>query len=135
MILFFLLKITRVGHRTLQAFQEGQVIDLLANDIQRLESAPRWFFEMIAMTYFIPVVIYLVLKLFHLGALVGVFFFLGIVPYFLFVSYLVGKLRWQTAKVSDKRITLMNELVSGIRAVKTEAWEENYQKRVKEIRK
>ena len=129
------LQITRVEHQTLQQFREGQVIDLLSNDLQRLELAPRYFFDMIAITYFIPLVVYLFLNLFDWRALAGILFLLVIVLYFLFVSYLVGKLRWQTAHVTDKRIALMNELVSGIRAVKTHAWEQNYEERVKEIRR
>lgn len=125
-------KITLVG---LQEFQEGHVIDLLSNDIQRMELAVRYGFEMISIIFLAPVSIYVFLNLFHWRALTGVLVLFGVVPYFLFVSYLIGKLRWQTAQVSDKRITLTNELLSGIRAVKTQACEQNYGERLKEIRK
>ncbi|XP_068705945.1 ATP-binding cassette sub-family C member 4-like isoform X2 [Montipora foliosa] len=128
-------KITLVGHRTLQEFQEGHVIDLLSNDIQRLELAPRWFFDMVFLIYFIPVVLYLYFKLFKWQAFAGMLFLLGLVPYFLFVSHLFGKLRGQTAEVSDKRIAHMNELVSGIRSVKTQACELHCAESVQELRR
>ena len=111
------------------------MIDLLSNDLQRIELAPRWFFDMILFTFFTPVVLYLFLNLFQWEALAGIIFFPALFPYYFFVSFVVGKLRLQTAEVTDKRIALMNELVSGIRAVKTQAWEQNYEEKVKAIRR
>ena len=124
-----------MGHQTLKEFQQGHVIDLLSNDIQRLELAPRWFFELLFLIYGVPIVFYLFLNLFHWTALAGVLFLMLLVPYLILVSFLAGKLRRQTAVVSDQRIAGMNELVSGIRAVKTHAWENNYRDRIKEIRR
>ena len=85
--------------------------------------------------YFIPVALYLYFKLFKWQAFAGTLFLVGLVPYFLFVSHLFGKLRGQTAEVSDKRIAHMNELVSGIRSVKTQACELHYEESVQEIRR
>ena len=133
--LLLLLQVTLVGHRTLQEFQEGHVIDLLSNDLQRIELAPRWFSAMIWFIFFTPLILILFLNLFHWEALVGILFLLSLVPYFFFVSFVVGKLRRQTAEVSDKRIALMNELVSGIRAVKTQAREQNYEEKVRGTRR
>lgn len=62
-------------------------------------------------------------------------FLVGFAPYFIIVSNLIGKLRQQTASVSDKSIAIMNKLVSGMHSVKTQAWEENYKESVKEIRR
>ena len=129
------LQITRVGHQTLQEFQQGHVIDLLSNDVQRLELAPRWFFDILCLIFSVPIVLYLFLNLFHWTALAGVLYLMLLVPYLILVSFLAGKLRRQTALVSDQRIAVMNELVSGIRAVKTHAWENSYRDKVKEIRR
>ena len=75
------------------------------------------------------------LNLFHWTALAGVLFLMILVPYLILVSFLAGKLRRQTALVSDQRIAVMNELVPGIRAVKAHAWENNYRDRIKKIRR
>ena len=84
---------------------------------------------------YLPVVIYLLINLFHWTVLAGLLFLTALVPYFMTVSFFVGKLRKQTALVSDQRISVMNELVSGIRDVKTHAWENNYRDAVKDIRR
>ena len=94
-----------------------------------------WFFDIFISTYYIPIVLYLFLALFHWEALAGGLFLASLAAFFLLASHLIGRLRQQTAEISDKRIAIMNELVSGIRAVKTQAWEDNYDESVKEIRR
>ena len=51
------------------------------------------------------------------------------------ISSVCARLRQETAEVADRRISLMNELVTGIRVLKTHAWEENYREKVEEIRR
>ena len=51
------------------------------------------------------------------------------------ISSFCARLREETAEVTDRRISLMNELVSGIRAIKTHAWEDNYREKVQEVRR
>lgn len=65
----------------------------------------------------------------------GVFFLVVLIPCVLIISARCAQLRQQTAEVSDRRILLMNELVSGIRALKTHAWEEKYGEKIQEVRK
>ena len=45
------------------------------------------------------------------------------------------KLRLGTATVSDQRISLMNQVVSGIGTVKMHAWEDEYGQKIKHIRR
>jgi len=40
----------------------------------------------------------------------------------------------KTAKVTDQRLSVVNEMVTGIRALKTHAWEKNYRKKIQEVR-
>ena len=68
-------------------------------------------------------------------ATMGVIFFCLLVPYFVGLSHAGGKLHRLTAAESDRRISLMNEVVSGIRAIKTHAWEDQYRKEIKSTRR
>ncbi len=65
----------------------------------------------------------------------GVLFLCLLVPYFAGLSYAGAALRLRTAAVSDRRISLMNQIVSGIRAIKTQAWEDEYQEKIKHTRR
>jgi len=51
------------------------------------------------------------------------------------LSYAGAALRLRTAAVSDRRISLINQVISGIRAIKTHAWEDEYREKIKNMRK
>ena len=57
--------------------------------------------------------IFLMYNLIGWQAVTGVFFLCILMPYFAVLSYANTKLRLGTATVSDQRISLMNQVVSG----------------------
>ncbi|KAK2551557.1 ATP-binding cassette subfamily C member 4 [Acropora cervicornis] len=65
----------------------------------------------------------------------SVLFLCCFVPYFAGLSTASAKLRLHTAAESDRCISLMNQVVSGIRAVKTHAWEGEYREKIKTSRR
>ncbi|XP_078361825.1 ATP-binding cassette sub-family C member 4-like [Oculina patagonica] len=130
------LKTLDISKHVLSKFTTGQVIDLVSNDVQRLDETTVMCFVTAAFTPFVLVVIMALLLVFvGWQAVMGVTFFVFVVPYFVVLSYLGGKLRKRTAAESDRRISLMNEVVSGIRAIKTHAWEDEYGKKIKNARR
>ena len=58
-----------------------------------------------------------------------------LVPYFAALSSLCATLRRRTAAVSDRRFSLLNQVISGIRAIKTHAWEDEFRGKIKRIRR
>ena len=70
--------------------------------------------------------IFLIYNLIGWQAATGVFFLGILMLYFAVLSYANTKLRLGTATVSDQRISLMNQVVSGIGTVKMHAWEDEY---------
>jgi len=65
----------------------------------------------------------------------GVIFLIFLLPYFGRLSSAVGSLRLRTATVSDRRISMMNEILSGIRAVKAHTWEDEYRAKIRVARR
>ena len=43
--------------------------------------------------------------------------------------------RLKSAKVTDKRVRIMNEIISGIRVVKMYAWDYAFKKLIKQLRR
>ena len=82
-----------------------------------------------------PGTIFLIYYLIGWQAVMGVFLLCVLMPYFAVLSYANAKLRLRTATVSDKRISLMNQVVSGIRAIKTHTWEDEYRRKIEDIRR
>ena len=117
-------------------FTTGHVIDLISNDVQRMEEEA---IKMLFLSAFACVELAMtpVLLVYFIGwqALMGVFFLWFLAPYFAGLSYVSTALRLHTAAVSDQRISLMNQVISGIRAIKTHAWEDEYRKKIKHTRR
>ena len=79
--------------------------------------------------------IFLIYNLIGWQAVTGVFLLCILMPYLAVLSYANAKLRLRTGTVSDQRISLMNQVVSGIRAVKMHAWEDEYGREIKRVRR
>ena len=124
-----------LSKHVLSKFTTGHVIDLVSNDVQRMEDATvkRFFFAAFAS---LKIVVVLVLLAYLIGwqALMGAIFLCLLVPYFVGLSYVSAALRLRTAAMSDRRISLMNQVVSGIRAIKTHAWEDEYRGKITRTR-
>ncbi|XP_078355362.1 ATP-binding cassette subfamily C member 4-like, partial [Oculina patagonica] len=128
------LKIPLISQQSLLETTTGNVIDLISNDVQRMELAPRWICTAILPVFEFITVVFLLLFFVGWQAVMGILFLLMVIPCVLIISGLCAQLRQETAEVTDRRISLMNELVTGIRALKAHAWEENYQDKVQEVR-
>ena len=112
------------------------MIDLISNDVQRLEEDAASFFFSGALALVELVTVMALLAVFvGWQAVMGVIFLCFLVPYFTGLSFASAALRLRTADKSDRRISLMNEVVSGIRAIKTHAWEDEYRKKIKDTRR
>ena len=114
----------------------GQVIDLVSNDVQRIEGdtfnlfflGDRSIIELLIVTFFL---VYLI----GWQAVMGIVLLCIFMPYFAGFSYAGARVRLLTAAVCDHRITLINQVVSWIRAFKTNAWEHEYRDKVKTMRR
>ena len=117
-------------------FTTGHVIDLISNDVQRLEEdTVMRFFDSLSSCVVLLVLAPLLVYVIGWQSLMGVFFLCFLLPHFAGFSYISAALRVRTAAVSDQRISLMNQVVSGIRAIKTRAWEEEYREKIQHTRR
>ena len=111
------------------------MIDLISNDLQRIEDVPLSLIYFMALLVETPLIVCLMGYLIGWQSLIGVLFLLAATPYILTVASFCAKIRRQIAELSDRRISLMDELVAGIRLIKAHAWEDIYREKVKELRR
>ena len=112
------------------------MIDLISNDVQRMEEdAVMWLYLFIPSCFVLLAIAVLLVYLIGWQSLMGFSFLCFLVPYFAGFSYVSAALCLRTAALSDRRISLMNQVVSGIRAIKTRAWEDEYRAKIKHTRR
>ena len=68
-------------------------------------------------------------------ALIGASFFLVVVAYGSYAAHKSGKVRHQSAAITDKRLEVIKEIITGIRVVKMYAWEWNFRDLVAQVRR
>ena len=132
---FFVFQTLLLGKDVLSRFSTGRVIDLVSNDVQRMEEASLWFCSMIIFLPNTVVATFLLLYLIGWQVLMGVIFLCFLAPYYALMSSFSAALRLRTAVESDQRISLMTEVISGIRAIKTHGWEDEYREKIESTRR
>ena len=133
---FAFLQALLLNKDTLLRFSIGQVINLVSNDVQRIEGDTfQLFFLGIRSIVELLTVTFLLVYLIGWQAVMGIILLCMCLPYVAGLSYAGGVLRLRTAAVTDHRITLINQVVSGIRAIKSNVWEDEYRGKIKNIRR
>ena len=113
----------------------GNTINLVSNDADKIEkSLNRVGYVLSAPLEFITS---LVILWYLIGwqALVGVALFFVLVALQILMARKAAKLREKAAAFTDERLVVMNEIISGIRAVKMYAWEWNFRDVVCDLRR
>ena len=112
----------------------GHVINLISNDVKRLDKALRYFPNaMLAPFAFFAgsaVLFYLVGS----PALIGTSYYLLISIYQSYGSRLAANLRQKAVVLADKRVQMINEIIRGIRTIKLNSWEQNFVNSVSAVR-
>lgn len=95
----------------------GQVVNLLSNDVARLEMSVLFVHYL----WVGPVQVIVVTAIMYLqigvSAIFGMLFLLAFVPFQIFLGKMNSKLRLKTALRTDERVRLMNEIIQGIQVI------------------
>lgn len=87
-------------------------MDLISNDVQRIEQAP---LKMANVFFKLPLQLvitsFLVLYIMGWRPLVGVLLVLLLIPCAVIISYVCAHLRKKTAEATDQRISQMNKMI------------------------
>ena len=133
---FLVLQALLLSKDALLKFRTGHVMDLISNDVQRMEGdTVMLFFDSFFSSFVLLVSALLLVYLIGWQSLIGLFFLCFLLPYFAGFSHISAALRLRTAVETDRRISLMNQVISGIRAIKARAWEDEYRKNIKHTRR
>ncbi|KAL9978312.1 hypothetical protein ACROYT_G015811 [Oculina patagonica] len=128
-------KVLNLNRYSLEATMSGNTINLVSNDAQKIEkSITNWGFVLSAP---LEIITSLVILWYLIGweALVGAAVYFVLVAFQMLMAKKAAKLREKAAAFTDKRLVVMNEIISGIRAVKMYAWEWNFRDIVRDIRR
>lgn len=127
-------KILHISQQALASVTTGAVITLLSNDAERFIEACVFGHFLFLGPLVAAVVTYLLWLEIGAATFAGMGLLLVLIPLQLMASRYFAKLRSKTASLTDERVKIMSELLSGMRVLKMYAWEEPFTEIVQKLR-
>ncbi|XP_064396710.1 ATP-binding cassette sub-family C member 4-like isoform X2 [Halichondria panicea] len=116
-------KVTTLSQVSIGKLSVGHIVNLASNDVQKFELA----FLHLPVVWIIPITWSVLTYIAYLevgwSAFTIIGFILVLTPLQLLLAKVFSKLRHKSALVTDKRIRIMNEVISGMKVIKMYAWE------------
>lgn len=112
----------------------GHVINLISNDVQRLDKALLYFPNIILAPFAVLAGNAILFYLVGWPALIGTSYLLLVLVCQFYGSRLAANLRLRVVVLADKRVQMINEIVRGIRTIKVCSWEKYFGNSVSELR-
>ena len=113
----------------------GAVANLQSNDAAKLWSLPQYLHMVWSGPLQILAVMALLVRIIHWGpALVGLGVTLALIPLSALVARALARVRKRILALTDARVKLCGEVITGIKAIKLYAWEGPYRERIQELR-
>ena len=113
----------------------GNIINLVSNDAQKIEKSLNSVGYILSAPLEVVINLFLLWYLMGWKALVGAAFLTGIVAFQMLMARKAAKLRKKAAAFTDKRLVVMNEVISGIGTVKMYTWEWKFRDAVLDLRR
>ncbi|XP_065919844.1 ATP-binding cassette sub-family C member 4-like isoform X2 [Dysidea avara] len=128
-------KVLRMSLSTIGQLSIGHIVNLVSNDAKRFEFGFEFTSVLCIVPLYLPIVTYLLWRELGPSCLAGIAVIVLQPPVQYILTRVYSKWRLKSAKVTDKRVRVMNEIISGMRLIKMYAWEWAFHDYTKEIRK
>ncbi|KAL9538569.1 hypothetical protein MBANPS3_010833 [Mucor bainieri] len=116
------------------AASTGAIVNLMGTDASRIADFSALWFVILSAPIELVIGIYFLYQLIGMACIYGLLIMVFILPVNHFNSKYFAKTQDRLMKARDKRVSLMTEVLQGIRQIKFFAWETNWEKRVMEAR-
>ncbi|KAH8281374.1 hypothetical protein KR054_000151, partial [Drosophila jambulina] len=127
-------KSLRLSRTALGAATSGHVVNLISNDVSRMDNNVHLAHFLWIGPLQTVLVTYLMYLQIGISAIFGVAFVLLFIPLQMYLGKKTSELRLKTALRTDKRMRMMNEIISGIQVIKMYAWEQPFERLIANAR-
>jgi ABC-type multidrug transport system fused ATPase/permease subunit len=113
----------------------GAIVNLMSTDATRLSEFGSLWFSAIGAPVELAIGIYFLYQLIGMACFLGLLVMVIVLPINHFNSKIFAKTQDRLMQARDKRVSLMNEVLQGIRQIKFFAWEKKWEERIMDARK
>ncbi|XP_058060768.1 uncharacterized protein LOC131211356 [Anopheles bellator] len=113
----------------------GKIINLLSNDVGKFDIALAFLHDLWKGPMEAILLGYFIYRQIGYSGLLGVAFLLSFIPLQAWVGKRTATYRMKSAKRTDIRVRLMNEIIQGIQVIKMYTWESSFAKMIEGVRR
>ncbi|KAJ3097648.1 hypothetical protein HDU96_000305 [Phlyctochytrium bullatum] len=128
-------KCLRLSPKGRQSFSSGTIVNIMATDVSRMERG----IAFLNLTWSVPYLFFIAMGLliYNLGvsAVTGLALLLLLAPFQIYAMKYLATVRGRASGVTDQRVKVTQEALTGVRVMKMYAWEESFLKSIGELRK
>ncbi|CAG2104614.1 unnamed protein product [Medioppia subpectinata] len=128
-------KSMRLSHSSLGQTTVGQILNIMSNDVNRFDQFALYSRALFVGPLQVAIVLYLLWPYLRWACLTGMGILVLFIPFQVLMGRMFRNIRQKTAKLTDSRIRLMQEIIAGMRVIKMYAWEQPFAQLVSEARK
>ncbi|CAG2115875.1 unnamed protein product, partial [Medioppia subpectinata] len=128
-------KSMRLNHSALRQTTVGQILNIMSNDINRFDDLALHSKSLFVGPLQAAIVLFLLWPYLRWACLTGMGILVLLIPFQVLMGRMFRKVRQKTAKLTDSRIRLMQEIIAGMRVIKMYAWEQPFALLVQNARK
>ncbi|GFQ88371.1 multidrug resistance-associated protein 7 [Trichonephila clavata] len=119
---------------SLSGMNTGEILNFISTDADRIVNFCNSFHQVWSLPLQVIIALVLLYQQLHYCFIIGVLFMIIIIPINQHVAKKIGGYSTLMMKAKDKRIKIMNEIISGIRIIKMNTWEKIFSKKLEGIR-
>lgn len=127
-------KALRISREAKQDIPNGQVINLMAADVKKIHMLTLFIHSPFCHPFQITMVLSLLYWMLGWASLVGAGVMLTLLIFSISLARISASLRKKLLKISDRRISLINEVLTHMRVIKLYGWEKSFQSEVGSLR-
>eukprot|EP00756_Hemistasia_phaeocysticola_P019053 Hpha_TRINITY_DN15635_c2_g3::TRINITY_DN15635_c2_g3_i1::g.101879::m.101879/K05665/ABCC1; ATP-binding cassette, subfamily C (CFTR/MRP), member 1 len=116
-------------------YTRGEIINIQSNDALKIANTSMSLNALWATPANLIIAIVLLLRTIGTAAFAGMAVLLASIPFNTVVYWALASIRIELLTLTDRRVTLMNEMLAGIRVVKFTCLEEHFKNRVLDVRR
>lgn len=119
---------------SLNSRTSGEIMNLMAVDASRMQDLTPYLHAIWYSFFQIAMAIYFLWGQVSYAALAGVACIILLIPMTSYVSSFLKNIQKDISRVRDERVKITNEVLAGMKVIKFQAWEQEFQQRVLTIR-
>lgn len=108
----------------------GEITNLMSVDSTRLQDLTPYLHAIWYSFYQISLALFLLWRQVNYASLAGLCVIIAGIPFTRYVSSILKSIQKQLSKVRDERVKLCNEVFGGMKIIKLQAWEREFQRKI-----